>query len=89
MGFDIIDFAHNICGCDYYIIQSLCRNYMSLHSSTLTTWCIKTTVCSIRYNNCQKIGLLFKLVTYTMLIDIRTESMDKALTLSVIWYSLI
>ena len=42
--FLIIDFPQNICEDDYYIICLLCGNYMSLHSSMLSTHCIKATV---------------------------------------------
>ena len=38
-------------GCGYYIILLLRGNYTLLHCSTLSTCCIKATVCSIRYFN--------------------------------------
>ena len=38
--FLIIDFLQNICNYAYYIIRSLCENYMSLHCSMLSTRCI-------------------------------------------------
>ena len=37
----------------------LWSNYASLYSSMLSTWCVRTTVCSIRYFNWQKVRLLF------------------------------
>ena len=57
--FLIIDFAQNICGCNYYIIHLLSRNYMSLHCSMLSTYCIKATAHSTRYCNWQKMGSFF------------------------------
>ena len=45
------------------------RNYTSLHCSTLSTCCIKATVCSIRYFNWQKIGLLFHLINWQLTLQ--------------------
>ena len=47
--FLIIYFPQNICGCGYYIIRLLCRNYTSQHCSMLSTHCNKVIVHSIRY----------------------------------------
>ena len=60
--FLIIDFAQNIWGCNYYIILLLCGNYASSHCSTLSTCCIRATVCSIRYFNWQKSHVFVRLI---------------------------
>ena len=44
-------------------------NYMSSHYSTLSTCCIKATVCSIRYFNRQRVGLLFDPINWQMMLQ--------------------
>ena len=61
----------NVCVCDYYIIHLLCRNYMSLHCSMLST-CIKGTGDSTRYfswRNNQVACLSGQLETYTTILN--------------------